>query len=96
MITRVVKMTIESHHVEEFIEVFEGKQKDIAKFAGCKEVNLLYDVACPNVLYTISKWDSEVHLHDYRDSGFFEDTWTTVKKLFAAKPEAWSLKQVES
>ncbi|NNC69135.1 MAG: antibiotic biosynthesis monooxygenase [Gammaproteobacteria bacterium] len=89
-------MTIDSHHVEEFIKTFESKQKDIAKFAGCQKVELLYDVACPNILYTISHWDTEDHLQDYRDSGFFEDTWTTVKKLFAGKPEAWSLKQVEA
>ena len=94
MITRIVKLSIESHKIEEFIKIFESKKSNISNFAGCTKLNLLYDPVRPNILYTISEWKTENHLQEYLDSGFFDDTWATVKKLFVDKPEAWSLKEV--
>lgn len=94
MITRIVKLSVDSHKVEEFIRIFEEKRSNISNFAGCTKLNLLYDEARPNILYTISEWESENHLQEYLDSGFFDNTWNNVKKLFVDKPEAWSLKQV--
>jgi heme-degrading monooxygenase HmoA len=48
------------------------------------------------ILFTYSWWDSEEHLNNYRNSHFFDDTWSLTKQKFAAKPEAWSVEKVYS
>jgi quinol monooxygenase YgiN len=42
------------------------------------------------VCTTHSHWKSEEALEQYRNSDLFQSTWSTVKPLFAARPEAHS------
>ena len=95
MITRIVKMTFEPHHANTFLQVFESRKYLIASFVGCKGVELLRDIEKPNVFFTYSKWKDVADLEKYRNSPLFTNTWAEVKPLFAARAEAWSVKNVE-
>ena len=46
--------------------------------------------------FTYSYWDSENDLNNYRKSELFNEVWTFTKKLFNAKPEAWSVEKLVS
>ena len=91
MLIRLVKMTFQQDKVNEFLAEFEAKKAQIGSFPGCQSVELLNDLANPNIFFTYSVWNSEDDLEHYRNSELFNVTWETVKKLFAAKPEAWSV-----
>jgi heme-degrading monooxygenase HmoA len=94
MITRIVKMTFRPGTEADFQQVFRNSQPVIKTFAGCIEVNAFNDVANPLVYFTISKWESEDALNNYRNSEFFMQTWTKTKALFADKAQAWSLADI--
>jgi heme-degrading monooxygenase HmoA len=42
-------------------------------------------------MFTLSIWNKEEDLNEYRKSAFFKSTWAKTKILFCDKPEAWSL-----
>lgn len=91
MLTRLVKMQFNADFVTEFQENFKAVQPQIAAFKGCSSVQLLQDSQQTNTFFTISHWQDEAHLEDYRRSPLFRETWAKVKPNFAAKAEAWSL-----
>lgn len=91
MIIRVVRLTFHPEKVGEFTTIFAESCALIRGFEGCKGVRLLRDAASPHVFFTISEWESEVHLDNYRHSELFRTTWACTKLLFAAPPLAHSL-----
>ncbi|MBL4715495.1 MAG: antibiotic biosynthesis monooxygenase [Bacteroidetes bacterium] len=91
MIKRIVKMTFQPDKVDEFLTVFDQSKKMIRDFPGCNYMELLRDKADQHVLFTVSVWDSVDSLDQYRNSEFFEATWTKTRALFLEKAEAWSL-----
>lgn len=91
MIIRIVKMTFDPSKVSDFLEVFDASKERIRSFEGCTHLKLLNDVSNANIFFTYSHWQSEKHLNAYRDSELFKTTWTQTKKLFVARPEAWSV-----
>ena len=95
MITRLVKMTFRKEAIENFKKIFAEKQAFIAAFSGCEKVNLFQDKNDERVFFTISVWQSENDLENYRHSELFRETWASTKILFDAKPEAWSLGVVQ-
>ncbi|HEX6334143.1 MAG TPA: antibiotic biosynthesis monooxygenase family protein [Flavisolibacter sp.] len=94
MIIRIVKMVFRPGEVEAFLELFEARRSLIRNFEGCTHLALLQDKNHPATFFTYSWWDSEEHLEQYRQSHFFDDTWTLTKQKFAARPEAWTLNQL--
>lgn len=94
MITRVVKMTFRKGTEPDFHAVFTASAPTIRRFEGCIEMDVFNDVTAPNVYFTISKWESEQALNNYRNSDFFKGVWSKTKALFENKAEAWSLTQV--
>jgi quinol monooxygenase YgiN len=95
MIKRIVKMTFREEAVETFLhEVFEQSKDRIRAFPGCRHMELLRNLAQPNILFTFSIWDDEAALETYRQSEFFQQTWAKTKALFAEKAEAWSLEVI--
>ena len=91
MIVRLVKMVFEDKYVADFTEIFKQSQPKIAKMHGCLSVKLHQDVNAPQIYFTISEWESEADLENYRKSELFINTWKKVKPMFAKKVEAWSL-----
>lgn len=94
MIIRTVKMTFDPQKVGDFIKIFEFAHHKIEAFPGCKGVDLCQDLAQPNVLITLSLWDSVQHLNEYRNSELFKSTWEETKKLFIDRADAWSLEKI--
>lgn len=95
MIKRIVKMSFNPEHISDFTDVFRTNWQHIKNFEGCRHVELLQDELNPNIFFTYSLWDSEVYLNAYRDSELFAQVWGKTKVLFNAKPEAWTVKQLE-
>lgn len=85
-------MKFRKEELASFLAVFEIKKEKILQFEGCQEVNLLQDIHDENTCFTISIWNSEEDLNNYRNSDFFQSTWKNVKTKFEEKPLAWSLK----
>lgn len=96
MITRIVKMSFHAHTLDSFLQLFEERKATIRAFPGCTHLELLKDINDPNCFFTYSKWQNEAALNNYRQSEFFIETWASTKKLFAAKPEAWSVESVRT
>jgi heme-degrading monooxygenase HmoA len=94
MITRIVKMTFMPGTEADFQQVFRESQPVIKTFAGCIDVNAFNDVANPLVYFTISQWESEEALNNYRHSEFFKQTWVKTKALFQERAEAYSLSSI--
>lgn len=91
-IKRIVKMSFQPEQVSVFLEdVFEHSKARIRAFPGCISMELLRDTSRPNVLFTLSIWESEAALEAYRASELFQQTWAKTKVLFNDKPEAWSV-----
>ncbi len=91
MITRIVKMCFRPDEVANFIELFYLTQPFIHQFKGCIKTELLKDSVNPDQYFTLSYWQSETALENYRNSEFFKSTWKKVKPLFSQKAEAWTL-----
>ena len=94
MITRIVKMTFKPEEVPAFLAVFEKNKKLISSFEGCTHLELLNDVASPNIFFTYSKWNEESFLEQYRNSELFASVWKQTKILFAEKAEAWTVESI--
>lgn len=84
-------MTFKAEGVQKFEQIFERTADLIKSFEGCHEVKLMRDISRADVYFTLSKWQSEVHLNVYRASSVFKTTWADVKPLFSEKAQAWSL-----
>lgn len=91
MITRIVKMTFRSENIAAFKEIFYESQKLIRAFDGCIRLELMKDISNDFTFFTISHWESEESLNNYRDSYLFKHTWSRVKPLFSERALAWSL-----
>lgn len=94
MIKRLVKLTFQSDKTDAFITIFETSKRAIRQMEGCQHLELLRDVAHPNVFFTLSFWTDEAALNAYRDSDLFKTTWAKTKALFSDKPQAWTTNMV--
>jgi quinol monooxygenase YgiN len=87
-------MTFNPEEVQNFINLFNENKTKIAGFEGCMRLELLNDVNSSSIYFTYSYWKDESHLEAYRNSDLFKGVWQATKKLFADKPEAWTVKKV--
>ncbi len=94
MITRIVKMTFREDAIDSFKALFQEHKEAIANQPGCEKLSLLQDVNNPAIFMTYSWWNSTDELNNYRHSETFGIVWPATKKLFAEKPEAWSVNEV--
>ncbi len=91
MIVRQVKLTFQSLHVEDFLELFYSVEEKIKTFPGCQKLELLQDINNKNIFFTYSIWNSEADIELYRHSDLFESVWKKTKSFFLVPAEAWSL-----
>lgn len=95
MITRVVKLSLQPSKAAEFERIFKESQKLIEGFEGCIKTDLFKVSGTEAGFFTISYWDNEEHLDNYRNSDLFKSVWIRVKPLFADKAAAWTLNKLE-
>ena len=91
MIVRLVKLEIKVQHIEDFRQLTENEKTGILNFKGCSHLEIFQDTSNPHLFFTLSHWDSQDALDQYRKSDFFRGNWEKVKQWFSHKPEAWSL-----
>ena len=94
MLVRIVKMTFESSETEAFQKLFERNRNKIRGFEGNEFLELYRDKNNKNIFFTYSYWKDEEALENYRVSSLFKEVWSETKKMFSAKPEAWSVDKV--
>ena len=96
MVKRIVKLTFRAELVPDFMAIFEESKDKIRAFDGNLHLELLRDLAQPNVMFTLSFWEDEAALERYRQSELFRATWAKTKALFAEKPDAWTVEVVKN
>lgn len=89
-------MQFKEERVEDFKKLFDETYSRIRNFDGCRFLELYTDNQSPHCFYTMSKWENEDRLQEYRNSTLFRETWAITKSYFSAPPMAYSLlKNVE-
>ncbi len=96
MITRIVRMHFRPGEREAFLDIFNASKHLIRQMDGCQHLRLYNEAGRPDVFFTFSVWASAAHLEAYRNSKLFEETWAATKALFADKPQAWSMEELET
>lgn len=91
MFKRVVKLEFKQENIGTFLTDFEEVKEKIRAFPGCKSLELLQDKSDTGVFFTLSIWESEQDLENYKNSDLFGVVWPQTKALFKDKPLAWSL-----
>ena len=87
-------MEFQSDKVEAFKSIFKENQSKIIAQQGCYDVQLLQDIHESNIFFTYSKWKSQAHLDQYRNTDLFQKVWAQTKALFCNKPMAWSVQEI--
>ena len=90
MLVRIVRMAFAPDAVDQFLERFDHAAARIRSFPGCQHLELWRDADAPSVCTTYSHWSSAEALETYRESDLFRSTWSTIKPLFADRPQAHS------
>ena len=96
MFVRIVKLSFHQEHIPAFLENFEEMKEKIRNAPGNRLLELYQDKNNPDLFFTYSYWESEADLENYRKSELFDGIWSFTKKLFNAKPEAWSVDKLVS
>ncbi|TDW44116.1 quinol monooxygenase YgiN [Flavobacterium sp. 270] len=96
MFVRIVKMSFHEEKIPAFLENFETIKHKIRNAEGNRFLELYQDKNNKEIFFTYSYWETEADLENYRNSELFDSVWTFTKKLFNAKPEAWSVDKIVS
>jgi|TARA_B110000116_G_C16612094_1_gene479884 quinol monooxygenase YgiN len=89
-LVRIVRLTFNEETISEFEDLYAEHSPAIALRKGCLGVELVTDLRNPYVRATISRWEDEESLNEYRKSELFGVVWPATKNLFTARPEVWS------
>ena len=95
MLIRIVRMHFTEAGVDEFLQIFNKHKEAIRNFPGCSHLQLLKDAEDETIYTTLSHWDKEESLENYRKSELFGQVWGRVKTLFAERTQAFSLKKFD-
>ncbi len=87
-------MEFQEDKTQRFLEIFEANKALIRGSYGCIHLELWQDANENNVYYTYSLWNDKEDLEAYRESELFRKVWSQTKKLFSAKPQAYSVYQI--
>lgn len=86
---RIVRMKFRKEEVETFLTLFEKVKFKIVGRTDCHSLELVKGMD-GQTFFTISTWENESALNDYRNSPMFKETWSVVKSILEEKAEAWS------
>ena len=94
MFVRIVKMSFHEKNIPAFLSNFELMKEKIRNAPGNRFLELYQDKNDQCIFFTYSYWETDADLENYRQSELFYDVWAFTKKLFNAKPEAWSVDKI--
>lgn len=89
-------MSFHPENIPAFLDNFEKMKMQIRNAPGNRFLELYQDKNDAHIFFTYSFWETEADLENYRQSALFDEVWTFTKKLFNAKPEAWSVDKLVS
>ncbi|MEO1448084.1 MAG: antibiotic biosynthesis monooxygenase [Bacteroidota bacterium] len=95
MIVRIVRMEFRPDSIAQFETLFTRIRHHIRQQPGCELLELHGDPGNPLVRYTLSHWQQESDLEQYRHSALFAQVWPETKALFGARPQAYSLSLID-
>jgi hypothetical protein len=95
MIKRIVCMEFHPENLSVFEKIMQENIDKIRNVPGCLHLEIWKDASCSFRVFTFSVWQSMEALENYRKSELFEQVWGQTKKLFSAKPMAWSVENYE-
>jgi quinol monooxygenase YgiN len=85
-------MSFPKENVALFLEIFNEHRDQIRAAEGCTYLELWQtEEEEATLFFTHSKWESEAHLNNYRQSDIFKIVWPKTKALFNATPQAWTV-----
>ena len=87
-------MEFELEYRQDFIELFDRMKNKIRQRRGCHYLELVQGTTDDKVFFTISIWEDETCLDEYRSSKLFHKTWSLTKAMFSSKAEAWSTNSI--
>ncbi len=90
MIRRIVKLSFQASKVDDLHAFLKEKVESIRAVDGCEHLEILQDRKNKGLIFTLSHWQSEDHLNNYRKSQVFGGVWPILKAGFNAPPEAYS------
>jgi heme oxygenase (mycobilin-producing) len=93
MLIRIVRMHFKESCIKDFLELFNTHKVAIRNFKGCRHLALLKDLENPAIYTTLSHWEDEASLENYRSSLLFASIWKQTKPLFAERTQAFSLEK---
>lgn len=96
MVERIVRLEFMPDKVGEFKAIFEEVKTKVRTSPGCLGMTLFVDAESPSVFYTISQWESEKYLEDYRHGELFQNSWARMRVLFGGKAQAFTIKELDS
>ena len=89
---RIVRMTLKNEDaLQAFQNIYAKRNPYKNGVAGCLSVEILRDINESNICYTLSEWETNEALEEYRNSAYFKQTWPMVKALLSKRAEAYSL-----
>ncbi len=94
MIIRIVKIELKEPQIPVFMDIFAAHALQMESVSGCMSLELVQDRSDPKIVFTISLWQSEEDLEQYRSSTLFNIVWSKIKPLFAGKPMAWTTQSI--
>ena len=90
-IVRIVRMVFKKEDLALFDALFAESKDQIEAQTGCQRVLILHSTANKLERTTMSWWESEDCLNEYRKSNLFGEVWPRTKSMFAEGPTAWSM-----
>lgn len=94
MIIRVVKLQFKQEVLEEALSELRSIAPKVRSMEGCRFLEIGVRSRDKGLVITYSYWDGVDYLNAYRSSDIFKEFWSSIKPLFDAKAEAWSLDRV--
>jgi len=88
---RIVRLYFTETGETEFLKIFNQYKTEIRNFPGCTHLQLLKDKDLEFSYSTLSHWNNQSDLENYRNSELFINVWAQTKKLFSQKPISFSL-----
>ncbi len=95
MIKRLVRLEFQEAFIQDFKFVYEKHLVYMKSLPSCQSLDFYNERGNPHIFFTISVWESEEALDNYRSSEYFRDIWGRIKPWFQAKPQAWTLDKCE-
>lgn len=90
MIARIVTMTFKENEINNFVLLFNEYKTQIKNSTGCISLTLIQKLDHPTEISTLSYWENEDYLNNYRNSDIFKQVWPQTKLLFSSPPKAIS------